>query len=397
MKLHKPILIACENSLHSIFFENRHAEKVVDFNLKSQKKWGARDRRQYAEIVYDVVRWWRRLGVLSQVDSPTLDEPQEKIRKRLQVYFDWREEPSKYSDDLKKMTLAERESIPDELNTWCHAQVGEEWPKILEALNKPARQYLRVNLSKISRQELQKKLAAEDVLTEVIEIDSAGFTAPAALALKERKNVFITQAFKAGYFEMQDLGSQMISPFLHVEPGQRVVDACAGAGGKTLHIADIMGQKGSIIALDIHDWKLNELKTRARRAQVSQIETRIIDSTKTIKRLYDSADRLLLDVPCSAIGVLRRHPDTKWKLSPDEISTLLETQQDILLRYAPIVKVGGIMVYATCSLARAENEMQIEKFLTSSHGAFELEEQKTILPTEFNSDGFFMARMKRKK
>jgi 16S rRNA (cytosine967-C5)-methyltransferase len=178
----------------------------------------------------------------------------------------------------------------------------------------------------------------------------------------------------------------------------RVVDACAGGGGKTLHLAAMMENKGSIIALDTQGWKLEELRKRARRAGASNIETRSIESKKTIKRLYNTADRLLLDVPCSGLGVLRRNPDAKWKLQPEQIDQLRQTQQDILQSYAPITKPGGRMVYATCSILPSENQDQIQTFLASSTGKdFKLISDQKILPQDDGFDGFYMALLERKK
>ena len=186
----------------------------------------------------------------------------------------------------------------------------------------------------------------------------------------------------------------MIAPFLQVKPGMRVIDACAGAGGKTLHLAALMQNKGRIIALDTEGWKLEELKKRGRRAGVANVETRVIESSKTIKRLEKSADRLLLDVPCSGLGVLKRNPDAKWKLSVEFIDRVKAIQQQILTDYTSMLKPGGLFVYSTCSLFPSENEQQVEKFLKANSNKFELQEQKTILPSD-GFDGFFMARMKK--
>jgi 16S rRNA (cytosine967-C5)-methyltransferase len=145
------------------------------------------------------------------------------------------------------------------------------------------------------------------------------------------------------------------------------------------------------------EWKLQELKLRARRAGVSNIQIRTIENSKTIKRLHNSADRLLLDVPCSGLGVLRRNPDSKWKLSPEMIDSLKETQAKILDDYSKIVKPGGKMVYATCSILPSENEKQVERFLATEFGKeFTLEEEKKILPQDDGFDGFYMARLVRK-
>ncbi|MCY7409890.1 MAG: hypothetical protein LH473_06420, partial [Chitinophagales bacterium] len=171
------------------------------------------------------------------------------------------------------------------------------------------------------------------------------------------------------------------------------IDACAGGGGKTLHLAALMQNKGLIIAMDNVQWKLDELKHRARRGGATIIERRLIDSTKVIKRLHNTADCVLLDVPCSGIGVLRRNPDAKWKLNLEYIERVKKQQEEILNNYAAMVKGGGKLIYATCSILNAENEEQVKKFL-STHKEFSLEEEKRIFPSE-GFDGFYMARMKR--
>src|SRR5690606_6606943 len=156
---------------------------------------------------------------------------------------------------------------------------------------------------------------------------------PEGLTLTERKNIFQSRAFQDGLFEVQDFGSQQIAPFLQAEPGMRVIDACAGTGGKSLHLATCMKNKGRLISTDVAAWKLEEFKTRARRAGVHNFETRTIESPKSIKRLHETADRLLLDVPCSGLGVLKRNPDARWKLKPEYITKIRNTQQAILNDY----------------------------------------------------------------
>ncbi|GAL76556.1 tRNA and rRNA cytosine-C5-methylase [Nonlabens ulvanivorans] len=269
--------------------------------------------------------------------------------------------------------------------------MGGIWEKEASALNKQADVVLRANSLKTTPAELKEKLQSEEIAVSQQE------RFPEALILKERANVFMTQAFKDGLFEVQDAGSQTIAPFLQVEPGMRVMDACAGAGGKALHLAALMENKGQIIATDIYKSKLNELKRRARRAGAHNIETRLIDSTKVIKKLAGKMDRLLIDAPCSGLGVLRRNPDAKWKLQPEFIDEIRATQQDILQRYSTVVKPDGMMVYATCSILASENENQVQEFLKSEAGAtFELVEEQSLLAHRDGFDGFYMALMKKK-
>jgi 16S rRNA (cytosine967-C5)-methyltransferase len=218
-----------------------------------------------------------------------------------------------------------------------------------------------------------------------------------ALILDERQNVFRHPAFKEGLFEVQDGSSQLVAESLAVEPGMRVIDACAGAGGKSLHLAALMENKGKILSMDVEEWKLQQTKLRARRDGVSIIERKVIEGSKTIKRLKESADRLLLDVPCSGLGVLKRNPDTKWKLSLDSIEKVKQTQQEILQSYPSMLKPGGQMVYATCSILPSENQDQVQKFLESEAGKnFELIEDQKVLSHESGFDGFYIARLLKK-
>jgi 16S rRNA (cytosine967-C5)-methyltransferase len=384
--------------LELIFTEKKYADKVIEKILKSNPKWGARDRRFIAETIYDIVRWyrlfieltgsdeddyWKLLAVWclwNKVDFPDWEELKGLNRKKILENY-----------EQLKANRKIRESIPDWLDELGVKELGTKWEKEIAALNEEAKVVLRVNTIKISREELQKQLEElENILTD------APLDFPDALLLEERQNIFTRQQFKDGLFEVQDGGSQLIAPFLQVKPGMRVIDACAGAGGKTLHLAALMQNKGRIIALDTEEWKLDELKKRGRRAGVANVETRLIESSKTIKRLENSADRLLLDVPCSGLGVLKRNPDAKWKMSLDFIEQVKELQQRILADYSSMVKTGGEMVYSTCSLFPSENEKQVETFLKNQPQHFELLEQKTVLPSA-GFDGFFMARLKKLK
>lgn len=404
MKIHRLLVEQVAAALRDIFFENRHAEKVVEYYLGHNRKWGSRDRRFFAESVYECVRWWRKIWFLLNED-PNPDN----LRK---VWLTWwilqgnlRPDWSEFADfseaEIKKRNafleqqnddrhLAIRESVPDWLYAWGKSEHGEEWPKILSALNQKAPVDLRVNTLLIERENLQKKLREEGIETEVIPDVETGLT------LVERKNVFTTDCYKKGYFEVQDRSSQKIAPFLSPLPKDRVIDACAGAGGKTLHLAALMKNKGKIIAMDIHEWKLKELKARAARDKVDIIEAKLIDSTKVVKRAEASADRVLIDVPCTGMGVLRRHSDTKWKLSLEEVQKLRDLQQSILNDYSRMVRNGGFLVYATCSLMKSENQDQVAKFLQNQGSSWELVNELKLLPQQNSGDGFYAALLQRK-
>ena len=395
MRLHRGTSEAVIQSLRLIFEENKYADKVIEKVLKQNSKWGSRDRRFIAETTYDVVRWyrwfrelsqakgtdfWKLLGVwciLSGVDLPAWEEFEGLSRDAVLE----REKRTMYSRKI-------RESIPDWLDELGEKELGKEkWEIELSALNELAPVVLRTNTLKISRPDLQARLDEEAVQTIVVD------SYPDALVLEERQNIFGSPCFKEGLFEVQDAGSQAIAPFLRIAPGMRVIDACAGAGGKTLHLAALMKNKGRIIAMDTEQWKLEELQKRARRAGVSNMEAKVIESGKTIKRQAGSADRLLLDVPCSGMGVLKRNPDAKWKLSIEFITKIRELQQHIIRDYCDMLKPGGLMVYSTCSIFPSENEEQVKSFLAEKKG-FELVEEKHIFPSE-GFDGFYMALMKK--
>lgn len=407
MKLHFHLIAQIIRSLRDIFVDRRYADKVVEYAFKKHPKWGSRDRKLFAEAVYEIVRHWRWYWHLAGLPDAEHSQPEAITEERLWhvwgAYWLMADNELPFFDEVshvrrgaimerakEEVSPALRASVPEWMDQRMTQELGSAWPAIRETLNTPADVYLRVNTLKTDRRSLKTRLAQDGFITETLK------DIPSALQMKQRYNVFGLAAFKEGLFEVQDASSQRVAPFLEVEPGMKVVDACAGAGGKTLHMAALMQNKGKIIALDVHDWKLAELRKRAARAGMDVAETRLIEGTKTLKRLQGFADRLLLDVPCSGLGVLRRNPDAKWKLSPAEISRLVEEQQDILRRYSAMVKPGGKMVYATCSILPSENEQQVQRFLADHGQDWTLEEEMKINPAETGHDGFYAARLQRK-
>ena len=398
--LHKNLIDAVKQSLHAIFFENRFADHVIEFVIKSNKKWGGRDRKFIAESTYTIVRQWRMLHELNGTyygQNPAQIDTIIALHFALSEYElpDWMSANTfnipalKEKQEKLSQVRVIRESIPDWLDDFGVKELGARWEKELSILNTKADVILRANTLKVTKADLMDILENENV--HVVEIPGH----PDALKLMNRTNLFMTQAFKDGYFEIQDASSQLVAETLYVEPGMRVIDACAGSGGKALHIGSLMKNKGKIIALDITDRRLGELRHRAKRDGIENVETRIIDSTKIIKRLHDSADRLLLDVPCSGSGVLRRHPDSKWKLTMESIEHIQKTQADILQQYSKMVKPGGIMVYSTCSIFPSENENQAHSFLEKNEN-FEMISEQSVSPVESGFDGFYIAKIARK-
>lgn len=424
-RLHPLLVRAVAQALQTIFRENRHADKVIENVLRQNPKAGSRDRAFIAETTYEIVRhyrlyteildltphteadYWLLCGVHLLVRNTApyplssgnggmlLTQPPASAGsgtlpnwiefKPLNIPF-----ITQKAAELRQIRKF-RESVPDWLDDLGAAELGDQWDETLAWLNRPAAVVLRANRLRTDRAALRAALRNEGIETEPIGDDDA-------LVLLRRQNVFQTKAFQDGGFEVQDFSSQQVAPMLAPWPGQRVVDACAGGGGKSLHLAALMQNRGNLIALDTAGWKLEELRNRARRAGVGNLETRVIENRKTIKRLHDSADRLLLDVPCSGLGVLRRNPDAKWKLTPEALDNLRATQQEIIQDYAPILKGGGRMVYATCSILPSENEKQVEIFLQSEAGQdFTLLRDRRILPQDEGFDGFYIAVLQKKK
>lgn len=402
MRLHRNLVFGTVDALSEIFNEGKYADKVIEKTLKRDKRWGARDRSFVAETTYDIVRWKRLYSEIAEVKEPYSREDLFRLVAvwatlkgiRLPDWNQFKGTPTrriKGRFDQLRTTRKLRESIPDWLDEVGLTELGQkQWEQEIHALNQQAEVVIRANKLKTTVEDLQRTLNEEGIETRPIK----GY--PDALQLVERANVFQTTAFQNGLFEVQDASSQLVADFMEVEPGMRVVDTCAGAGGKTLHLAAKMDNKGQIIATDIYGNKLKELKRRAKRAGAHNIETRSIDSTKVIKKLYGSADRVLIDAPCSGLGVLRRNPDAKWKLQKDFLKEIRQTQADILSQYSRIVKPGGILVYATCSILPSENQEQVRSFLESEEGKdFKLNKEARIFASESGYDGFYIAQLQK--
>ena len=404
MRLHRNLVYTTIDALNAIFNEGEYADKVVARSLKKDKRWGSSDRKFVAETIYEVVRWKRLYAEIAEVKEPY---DRDQLWRMFAVWAvlrgypipDWRQlegTPERKIkgrfDELSKIRTF-KESIPDWMDELGVKELGEKvWAKEIAAQNQPAKVILRTNTLKTTKEQLRAILMDLNIETDYLNDQ------PDALVLKERANVFLTDAFKQGFFEVQDANSQLVAAFLDVKPGMRVVDTCAGAGGKTLHIAALMENKGQLIAMDLYESKLKQLKLRAKRDGAFNIEYRIIDSTKVIKKLHERADRVLIDAPCSGLGVLKRNPDAKWKLKPEFIDNIRKVQAEVLESYSKIVKPGGKLVYATCSVLPSENQEQVQKFLTTEIGKqFNFIKDQKILASESGFDGFYMALLERKE
>ncbi|MDF2438574.1 MAG: methyltransferase [Bacteroidota bacterium] len=397
MKLHKTLVIAVAETLRNVFSGGMYADKAVEQALKQNSRFGSRDRRFIAENVYGMVRWWRLINEAAD-------------NKFIENYFllfgvwliikgeelpDWEEFRTLNSDSIRTKATEVKsvrkvcESIPDWLDELGSDELGEKvWEKEIHELNNTADVVLRVNTLKTDAEKLRYALQKHEIET------SFENSYPDALILKKRQNIQSLKEYQDGLFEVQDASSQLIAPFMELSPGMNVIDACAGAGGKSLHIAAMMKNKGSIVSMDVEERKLFELQRRAERAGARIIKTRVVNS-QAVSQLSESADRLLLDVPCSGLGVLRRNPDAKWKLSSQFIEGIKKIQRTIIDDYSKMLKKDGILVYATCSILPGENEKQVQRFLKDNSG-FDFVEDRKVMPSE-GFDGFYMAKLKKIK
>ena len=295
-----------------------------------------------------------------------------------------------------------RYSFPDwMMNDW-KIQVGGETPALLDALNRQAPVNIRVNTLLTDRDACRRRLQSEGVETTLT------VSSPVGLTATKRFNAQSIASFQEGWYEVQDEGSQLISILADPQPGTTVLDGCAGAGGKSLHLAEIMKNKGKIIALDIDQKKLTELESRARRGS-RNIITSIVKSDDQIAALNASADLVLVDAPCSGTGTIRRNPGAKWRLTEDMMQQFSSRQLRLLSEFSTCLKTGGRLIYSTCSLMKRENDAVVDEFL-KTHTQFipcpsevkiggciveDPDARIHLYPHKTGTDGFFIATMKR--
>jgi 16S rRNA (cytosine967-C5)-methyltransferase len=379
MKLYPNLVAGVLEVLEWSFGKGWYADRVVDKVLRANKKWGARDRAFVAQHSYEMVRWWRLLWALKG-EEPSLKR--KKLKELFELYWAWKVEGLlTLPEDLP---LGVAESYPAWFDDRAHESLGAQWPILARAMNQPAQVILRTNTLRATRDELLERLASEGIEAEASDLR------PEAIVLSKRPRLQHLTSFQDGWYEVQDGGSQCIAPFLDPQPGDRIIDACSGAGGKALHMAAMMKNHGEILCMDVEEYKLGEATKRAQRAGASVISTRHIVHTADVLERGAWADKMLLDVPCSGTGVIRRDVDSKWKLQPEHLERTLEVQARILSRYPGALKVGGRLVYATCSILPGENEAQVEAFVKNQPD-FSVESMHRISPEHAHSDGYFVA------
>ena len=390
-KLHRILADAAVGVVRQVFEEGAVADRAVARVLGANPKWGKRDRALVAESVYELVRWRRRLAVLAGSEdwwaiAGFWWEQQGFARPEWAGWPAVAEEVGMEREAaLHGMGRAVRESLSDELDTLGEGELGPRWEVELAALNRPAPVFLRVNPRRGNLLSVQAELEAAGLIVEAVK------GCPRGLRVLPGKAV-PAMLRESGRFEIQDAASQQVAPFCQVEPGMRVVDLCAGAGGKTLHLAALLEGKGDLLALDVRERKLETLKARAARAMV-RVRTALI-SDEVLAKNIKLADRVLVDAPCSGSGTLKRQADLKYRITAESVAQVRGIQRQVLERGALLVKPGGKLVYATCSVFPSENERRAVSF-SALHPEFTLEEERRVSPAATGWDGFYMARWQR--
>ncbi len=284
----------------------------------------------------------------------------------------------------KKEYLAVRYSYSDEMTELFIKHFGyENAEKLMSSLNSPPPLMIRVNILKTNIEDLEKEFERSGIKYERV--------APTMLSV-HGLDVGASELYKNGSFSVQDFGAYSASLSLEPKSGETIIDMCAAPGGKSTHIAELMGDKGKIIAFDIHDHKIKLIESAAERLGISSIKAVLHDSTAVIEELRGCADRVLCDVPCSGWGIIRRKPDIK--LSKNDVSALPELQLEILRNGAQYLKDGGTLVYSTCTIDPDENDGVISQFLNENNN-FEKVYEKTYYPYIDNSDGFYICKLKK--
>lgn len=387
-RIHRTLAEASVQTLEAVLCGGAVADRAVARALGAHPKWGARDRAFVAETVYEVVRWQRRLAFLAGSGEPAVLAGLHWQMRGFErpEWAAWlvvsAENLAARQAQLEHEPRAVRESVSDDLDALGLAGLGAVWEVELRALNAPAPVFLRINPLRTSVEKVIAELAAEGLTA----VPVAG--APLALRLERPLPPRLRQT---GRYEIQDAASQQVAVFCQVKPGDLIVDACAGHGGKSLHLAAL--QAGELWALDIHDARLKVLRERAARAGVKRLRTAVIEA-RILESLRGRADCVLVDAPCSGSGTLRRQADLKYRITAESVAEKAALQRELLARFAPLVKPGGALVYATCSIFPEENEAQAAWF-SAANAEFRLEEERRISPAATGWDGFYMARWRR--
>ena len=411
--------LATELLRQALKFDQPTDTTVAAF-FRKHRELGVRERQTLADTVYTALRERLLLQHLAQGQNGPLERRLAILawpggQAALQGALSPQERAwAAQAGIVDRSALPEklRHNLPDWLAAALQRELGEQFWPLVEALGQAAPLDLRVNLLKAKREDVQRALAAEGVHAD------ATPHSPWGLRVQGKPGLHKLAAFTAGTFEIQDEGSQLLALLTDAKRGEMVVDFCAGAGGKTLALGAAMRNTGRLYAFDISGHRLDAIKPRLARSGLSNVHpVQIADERDDrIKRLAGKIDRVLVDAPCSGLGTLRRNPDLKWRQSPALLAELQARQAAILTGAARLVKPGGRLVYATCSLLQGENEQLAEAFSSEPGGAFEPVPVRGLLeaarvaaaadlvtgpylrlwPDRHGTDGFFAAAWRRR-
>ena len=370
----KALLDECSALIEQVFKFDHPTDAVVASHFRENRSLGPRERATLSDTVYAILRerlkfeWlarsgtgskWRRLAILGfPGDRDFLKSALTEVEKT------WWDHCLAVKD--ADLMAQHRHNLPDWLATALGDQVGNEFDALVASLNQPAPLDLRVNVLKKKREALLAELRQAGLVCEPTAYS------PLGIRLQGKPSLAKLPAFVQGDVEVQDEGSQLLALLLDAKRGEMVVDFCAGAGGKTLAIGAAMRNSGRLYAFDTSGHRLDALKPRLARSGLSNVHPVAIahERDDRIKRLAGKIDRVLVDAPCSGLGTLRRSPDLKWRQTPQTVAAQAELQQAILNSAARLLKPGGRLVYATCSLLPAENEAVAAAF-SEAHQDFE--------------------------
>jgi len=417
LQINPALLQGARNVVYELLEFEFPADAVLSHYFRNNREVGARDRAFIAETAYAVLRRLRTLERLcgdrvtpQRLVLASLTRVAGYNTKQLSSALD--SEEVKWLDALREVkldagTLAEQADLPDWLGERLAELMSEaEVLALARGMNQPAPLDLRVNPIKASREDVLKQLKQEGIEAEACPY------APLGIRLKKKPPLAKHPLFLDGSFEVQDEGSQLLGHLLQPRRGEMVMDFCAGAGGKTLLLGALMRSSGRLYAFDVSDKRLAKLKPRLARSGLSNVHPGVISSEndQKIKRLAGKFDRVLVDAPCSGLGTLRRNPDLKWRQSPEAVAELQVKQASILASASRLVKVGGRLVYATCSILPEENAAIVDAFLATHPGfvrkpasevlaqqgiALDTGDDLRLLPNVHGTDGFYAAVLER--
>ncbi|MGH8729147.1 MAG: RsmB/NOP family class I SAM-dependent RNA methyltransferase [Burkholderiales bacterium] len=348
---------------------SRAADKELQDLFRAERELGAGDRAFVAETVYGVVRHLRSLMTLTQSSDSralVLAALVKYLGRNVRELAPWVSESE--ASQLAEIKAADLGLLPPavsaELPDWLYSRLSSIYPEtelsaMMRALNRPAPLDLRVNTLLAERNEVLAQLQAEGIAA------SATPYSPFGIRLASHPAINRHRLFLEGKVEVQDEAGQLACVLVAPKPRDFVVDFCAGAGGKTLCLGALMRSHGRIYAFDVSAKRLAKFSPRLKRSGLSNVHVKVIESEAQVQRLAGKIDRVLVDAPCSGLGTLRRNPDLKWRQSPQSVAELTQKQAAILQAASRLVKDGGRLVYATCSILPEENDAIVAGFLES--------------------------------